>query len=57
MDGVVFKLALAVVLASAIFFLLAVSFSQVERTANNTAGNIETARRTSLNKSVQYLQQ
>jgi len=57
MHDVVFKLALAVILASAIFFLLELTFSEVNESSNLTVSNIEDARRASLNKTVFYLQQ
>ena len=57
MHDVVFKIAIAVILAGAIFFLLATTFSEVSDSSNTTVSNIETARRTSLDKSVAYLQQ
>lgn len=56
MHDVVFKLALAVVLSSAIFFLLAVTFSEVGESANETASSIEEARRTGLERSASHLQ-
>jgi hypothetical protein len=52
----VFKLALAVILAAAIMFMLAASFSQVSESTNSSISNIELARRAGLNKSVEYLQ-
>ena len=56
MHSVVFKLALAAILAAAIFFMLSATFSQVSDSANRSISSIETARRISLNKSVEYLQ-
>jgi hypothetical protein len=56
MHSVVLKLALAAILAAAIFFMLSVTFSQVSDSANSSISSIETARRISLNKSVEYLQ-
>jgi hypothetical protein len=56
MHSVVFKLALAVILAAAIMFMLAASFSQVSESTNSSISNIELARRAGLNKSVEYLQ-
>ncbi len=55
MHAIVFKLALAVILAAAIFFMLAMTFSEVEKSTNNSINNIEAARRISLNKSVEHL--
>lgn len=56
MQGMVFKLALAVILAAGIMFLLANIFSQVSDSVNATVANVETARSASLNGSVAYLQ-
>lgn len=57
MHSVVFKLALAAILAAAVFFLLAHTFSELEQSSSMTDSNIESARRISLNKSAAYLQQ
>ncbi len=57
MHEVLFKLALAVVLASAAFFLLSSSFSQLQASANQTSSNIEDARRAGMNRSVLHLQE
>jgi cell shape-determining protein MreC len=57
MHDVVFKLAIAVILAAAIMFMLATSFSQLEQTSNTTVSNVEQARQNSLANSISYLQQ
>ena len=57
MHELLFKLALAVVLASAAFFLLSSSFGQLQASTNETSGNIEDARRSGLNQSVIHLRQ
>ena len=57
MHAIVLKIAIAVILTAAIFFILATSFSELEGSANATVNNMELARRTGLNKSVAYLQQ
>jgi hypothetical protein len=57
MHDVVFKLAIAVILAAAVIFLLATTFSQLESSSNTTIGNVEEARQNSLANSVSYLQQ
>lgn len=56
MQTLVFKLALAVVLAMGIIFLLATALSGISESANTTIANIETARSASLNESVASLQ-
>jgi|GEM_PF-4013512 len=56
MNSVVFKLALAVILAAAVFFILASVFHGVDVSVNTTAANMESARWAGLNKSVEYLQ-
>jgi hypothetical protein len=56
MHSIVFKLALAAILATAIFFMLATTFSQVSDSANATVSNIEAARLASLNDSARYIQ-
>ena len=56
MHDTVFKLAVAVILAAAIIFMLAATSSQLSDSANSTVENIAEARRLSLEKSVIYLQ-
>jgi hypothetical protein len=56
MHDIAFKLALAVILAAAIMFLLASCFSQVSNSANATIITIEDSREVGLNKSVAFLQ-
>lgn len=56
MQTLVFKLALAVILATGIIFLLATTLSGISESVNSTIANIETARSASLNESVAYLQ-
>jgi hypothetical protein len=56
MQTLVFKLALAVVLATGVMFLLATALSGISESANATIANAETARSASLNESIAYLQ-
>ncbi len=56
MHDVVLRLALAVILAAAVFFMLAVVFSGMESSVNSTATGVELARETSLNRSAFHLQ-
>jgi hypothetical protein len=56
MHDVVFKLAVAVILASAIMFLLADSFGQLHSSTDLGVSNVEDARKNSLDESVEYLQ-
>ncbi len=56
MHTAVFKLAVAVIVATAVFFLLAANFSELADSANASVSSIEGARRASLNKSMAYLQ-
>jgi hypothetical protein len=57
MHGTVMKLALAAIIAAAIFFMLAGSFSQMESASNTTIANMEEARMNSLANTAAYLQQ
>jgi len=57
MHETVFMLALAVIIAAAIFFLLGATFSDIKDTSDTSISNIENARRISLNNSISYLQQ
>lgn len=56
MHDTVLKLAVAVIVATAVLFLLSTTFSQLGDSANSSVDNLEDARRTSLEKSVLYLQ-
>jgi len=56
MYGVVFKVALAAIIAAGMFFMLATILSEANSTTNVTVSNIETARGDSLNDSAYYLQ-
>ena len=57
MHDVVFKIAIAVILAAAIMFLLATTFGQISDSSNKTVNNIEEARKNNLDNSITYLQQ
>jgi len=57
MHAVVFKLAVAVIVAAAIIFLLAVTFTDIGGSSNASVGNVEAARRVAMNRSVGYLLQ
>jgi len=56
MHDIAFKLALAVILAAAIMFLLASCFSQVGSSTNATVISIEASREAGLNESASFLQ-
>jgi len=57
MHAVVFKLAVAVIVAAAIIFLLAATFADISESSNASVGNVEAARRMAMNRSVEYLLQ
>ncbi len=57
MHSTVFRIAIAVIVAGLVMFLLAVTFGELEQSSNTSVSTMERARRTGLNKSVQYLQQ
>lgn len=56
MQDVVLRLALAAILAAALFFALAVVFGDVHDSADSTMSGVELARENSLNRSAFHLQ-
>jgi hypothetical protein len=57
MHSAVFKIAIAVILAAAIFFMIGTAFNRVDDSVNTTVLNMESARNASLAAAAMQVQQ